>query len=87
MVHGVCQLHALQEDQQLLLPSWTSSTASAKLSGKLAACSCHSAGLSCTPYCYCVGEAMCFNPFTRHDENETRHDNEDEGNSSEEEGS
>jgi len=25
-------------------------------------CSCHSAGLSCTPYCYCVGEAMCFNP-------------------------
>ena len=37
MVQGVCQLHALQEDQQLLLPSWTSSTANAKLSGKLAA--------------------------------------------------
>ena len=36
-MQGVCQLHALQEDQQLLLPSWTSSTASAKLSGKLAA--------------------------------------------------
>jgi len=26
---------------------------------------CHSAGLSCTPYCYCVGEAMCFNRFTK----------------------
>ena len=36
-MQGVCQLHALQEDQQLLLPSWTSSTANAKLSGKLAA--------------------------------------------------
>ena len=48
-------------------------------------CSCHSAGLSCTPYCYCVGEAMCFNPFTKH-ENEARHDNEDEGDSTEEEG-
>ena len=51
------------------------------------ACSCHSAGLSCTPYCYCVGEAMCFNPFTKHDENEVRHDNEDEGDSTEAEGS
>ena len=51
------------------------------------ACSCHSAGLCCTPYCYCVDEAMCFNPFTKHDENEARHDNEDEGDSSEEEGS
>ena len=49
-------------------------------------CSCHSAGLSCTPYCYCVGEAMCFNPFTKHDENEAIHDNEDEGDSTEEEG-
>ena len=28
---------ALQENQQILLPSWTSSTANAKLSGKLAA--------------------------------------------------
>ena len=37
VVQGVYQLHALQEDQQLLLPSWTSSTANAKLSGKLAA--------------------------------------------------
>ena len=46
-----------------------------------------SAELSCTLYCYCVGEAMCFKPFTKHDENETRHDNEDEGDSSEEEGS
>ena len=36
-MQGVCQLHALQEDQQLLLPSWMSSTANAKLSGKLAA--------------------------------------------------
>ena len=36
-MQGVCQLHALQEDQQLLLPSWTSSTANANLSGKLAA--------------------------------------------------
>ena len=35
-MQGVCQLHALQEDQQLLLPSWTSTTADAKLSGKLA---------------------------------------------------
>ena len=51
------------------------------------ACSCHSAGLSCMPYCYCVGEAMCFNRFTKHDENEARHDNEDEGDSTEEEGS
>ena len=51
------------------------------------ACSCHSAGLSFTPYCYCVGEAMCFNPFTKHDENEAEHDNEDEGDSMEEEGS
>ena len=51
------------------------------------ACSCHSAGLSCSPYCYCVGEAMCFNPFTTRDENEARHDNEDEGDSTEEEGS
>jgi len=54
--------------------------------------SCHSAGLSCTPYCQCVGEAMCFNPFTKHDENarydrHARHDNEDEGDSMEEEGS
>ena len=37
VVQGVCHLHALQEDQQLLLPSWSSSTANAKLSGKLAA--------------------------------------------------
>ena len=51
------------------------------------ACSCHSAGLSCMPYCYYVGEAMCFNPFTKHDENEARHDNEDEGDSTEEKGS
>ena len=29
---------------------------------------------------------MCFNPFTKHDENEARHDNEDEGDSTEEEG-
>ena len=36
-VQGVCQLHALQEDQQPLLPSWTSPTASGPLSGKLAA--------------------------------------------------
>ena len=36
-MQGVCQLHALQEDQQLLLPSWTSSTANAKLSGTVAA--------------------------------------------------
>ena len=49
------------------------------------ACSCHSAGLSCTPYCYCVGETMCFNPFTKHDENEAIHDNEEEGDSTEEE--
>ena len=49
------------------------------------ACSCHSAGLSCTPYCYCVGEAMCFNPFTKHNENEAIHDNEEEGDSTEEE--
>ena len=39
------------------------------------------------PYCYCVGEAMCFNPFTTHGENEARHDNEDEGDSTDEEGS
>jgi len=51
------------------------------------ACSCHSAGLSCTPYCYYVGKAMCFNPFTKHDENEARHDNENKGDSTEEEGS
>ena len=37
VVQGVCQLQALQEDQQLLLPSWTSSNVNAKLSGKLAA--------------------------------------------------
>ena len=37
VVQGVCQLHTLQEDQQFLLPSWTLSTANAKLSGKLAA--------------------------------------------------
>ena len=42
-------------------------------------CSCHFAGLSCTPYCYCVGEVMCFKPFTKHDGKEARHDNEDEG--------
>ena len=35
-MQSVCQLHALREDQQLLLPSWTSSTVNAKLSGKLA---------------------------------------------------
>ena len=35
-MQSVCQLHALQEDQQLLLSSWTSSTVNAKLSGKLA---------------------------------------------------
>ena len=51
------------------------------------ACSCHSAGLSCTHYCHCVCEAMCFNPFTKHDESEARHDNEVEGDSTEEEGS
>ena len=51
------------------------------------ACSCHSAGLSCTPYCYCVGEAICFNPFTKHDENEARHDNDNEDDNTEEEGS
>ena len=39
------------------------------------------------PYCYCVGENMCFNPFTINDENEARHDNGDEGDSTEEEGS
>ena len=80
MVQGVCQLHALQEDQQLLLPSWTLLTASATLSGKLAAVM-HEADIlqSSTPYCYCVGEAMCFNPITKHDENDARHDNEDEG--------
>ena len=50
------------------------------------ACSSHTAGLSCTPYCYCVGEAMGFNPFTKH-ETEAGHDNEDEGDSTEEEGS
>ena len=49
------------------------------------ACSCHSEGLSCAPYCFCcVGEAMCFNPFTKHDENEARFDDEDEGDSTEE---
>ena len=36
-MQGVCQLHALLEDQQLLLPSLTSSTVNAKLSGTLAA--------------------------------------------------
>ena len=35
-MQGECQLHAWQEDQQLRLPSWTSSTANAKLLGKLA---------------------------------------------------
>ena len=49
------------------------------------ACSFHSAGLSCTPYC-CVDEAMCFIPFTKHDENEAIYDNEDEGDSTEEGG-
>ena len=42
------------------------------------ACSCNSEGLSCTPYCFCVGEAMFFNIF-KHDENEAIFDNEDEG--------
>ena len=37
VVQGVCQLDALQEEHQLLLPSRTLSTANAKLSGKLAA--------------------------------------------------
>ena len=36
-VQGVCQLHALQEDQHIILSSWTSSTANVRLSGKLAA--------------------------------------------------
>ena len=86
----MCQLHALQEDQQLLLPSRMSSTANAKLSGKLAAVMHVTVilqSLSCTPYCYCVGDAMCINLFTKHSENEARHDNEDEGDSTEEEGS
>ena len=30
---------------------------------------------------------MCFNPFTKHDENEAGHDNENKGDSTEEEGS
>ena len=47
------------------------------------ACSCHSEGLSCTPYCFCVSEAMCFNLVTKHDENEARFDNDDEGDSME----
>ena len=34
------------------------------------ACSCHSAGLSCTPYYFCVDEAMCFNLVTKRDVNE-----------------
>ena len=46
-------------------------------------CSCHSEGLSCTPYCFCVGETICFNIVTKH-ENEARFDNEDEGDSTEE---
>ncbi len=40
------------------------------------ACSCHSAGLSCTPYCFCAGETMCINPFTKH-ENATDNDDVD----------
>ena len=31
---------------------------------------CHSAGLPCTPYCFCVDEAMYFILVTKHDENE-----------------
>ena len=30
---------------------------------------------------------LCFNPFTKHEENEAKHDNEDDGHSTEEEGS
>ena len=37
MLQGVCQLHTLQEDQQILLPSCTASSANTKLSEKLAA--------------------------------------------------
>ena len=99
-LQGVCQLHALQEDQQLLLPSWTSSTANAKLSGKLAAvlhvavilqdCLARHTVIVLAKPCASilspnVGEAMCSSPFTKHDENEARHDNEDEGASTEEE--
>ncbi len=42
------------------------------------ACSCHSAGLSCTPYCFCVGEAACLSPFTKHDENYGSYDDVDD---------
>ena len=29
-------------------------------------CSCHSAGLSCTEYCYCEGGYACCCPFNKH---------------------
>ena len=74
----VCQLHALQEDQQLLLPTWTSSTANTKLSGKLAAVM-HVAVILHSAFLHAILLYMCFNPFTKHDENEDIHDNEDGG--------
>ena len=62
-------------------------------------CQCKAVGKSCSshayisailndfvytyPYCFCVGEATCFYPFAKHDENEVRYDNEDEGDSKE----
>ena len=79
-VQGVCQLQALQEDQQPILPSWTSSTASATLSEKLAAVI-HVAVIlqDCLASHCCINEAMCFIPFTKHDENEAIFENEDGG--------
>ena len=35
-------------------------------------CSCHSAGLSCTEYCYCEGGDACCSPFNKHTEEDQR---------------
>ena len=87
----MCQILALLEDQQLLLPAPPALVdvinCQCNAAGKVCsshACSCHSEGLSCTPCCFYVGEAMYFNLVTKHDENEAIFDNEDEGDSTEE---
>ena len=81
VMQGTCQIHTWPEDQQTpaLMDAINNQCNAVGKACSNRACSCHCEGLSCTPYCFCVGEAMDLNPFTKHDQNEARYDNEDEG--------
>ena len=49
-------------------------------------CSCHKAGMPCTEFCKCCGETgHCFNPNTKHSEDDSDDDNDDDSETNEEE--